>query len=497
MKSIQHKSMLIMSAASLAIMLIVFSIGYALASNYFANQLEENIQDSKDSLSIVLMEPIFSYDTGLSENIVQSFVKYPHIKEIRIFDHRGKPIGQAADSDTKGSEDYVRTDAVDIFYEGSKKIGYLEIEYRMDSNHGLLNAAKLLVGLTILALLVTLSIANWFVLKTYVVKPINLVTTAMLDITKGGGDLSRTLTIKRDDEVGRLADVFNGFIQNLHGLVSNIVQSADQLTECSVEIKRNAESNNSVTQHQIAEIEKVAIALSELQNAAEEVATNAGITSEKTESCNKLAIGGNDIVKHTASEIHSLSAVIGQTSDKLGHLKEKSDLISTVLEVIKGIAEQTNLLALNAAIEAARAGEQGRGFAVVADEVRALAQRTQDSTSEIETIITDLQVSSEDANQLMNDTRQNVDKTMENSTRAIDALQEIIENVKTINDMNTQVASATQQEKLVTQSVSKNIEGFREITASVVDNAANVKALSDTLDSLSHGIKNDLSMFKL
>lgn len=497
MKSIQHKSMMILSAVSFVIMIVVFSIGYGMASSYFEEQLEEQITDSKESLKIVLMEPIFSYDRELSGDIVKSFVEYPYIHAIKAFDHRGQPISEAMHDDTKVNEDYLRTDVVDINYEGGKKIGYIEVQYRMDSNHGLLNAAKVLMGIIIVVLSVAMSIANWFVLKKYVVSPINKVTAAMLDITKGGGDLSRKLDIHTDDEVGRLAEVFNGFIGNLHGLVSKIVQSADELSACSIEIKDSAASNNKVTQHQITEIEKISSALVDLQTAAEDVASNAEVTSEKTASCNTLAINGNEIVQNTAREIESLNTVIGQTSDKLGELKQKSDLISTVLEVIKGIAEQTNLLALNAAIEAARAGEQGRGFAVVADEVRALAQRTQHSTSEIETIITDLQSSSEDANNLMSNTRSNVEKTMVNSSSAIEALQEIIENVKTINDMNSQVATATMQEKSVTQQVSRNIDGFRDVTNEVVDNAGKVNNLSMTLDELSHGIKTNLSMFKL
>ena len=325
MKSIQHKSMLILSATSFVIMLLVFSIGYILASSYFDSQLEENIQDSNDSLSIVLMEPIFSYDTGLTESIVKSFVEYPHIHAINAFDHRGKAIASANATADSTKQDYLRTDTVDIFYEGGKKIGYIEVQYRMDSNHDLLNAAKTLVAIIIIALLLSLSVANWFVLKAYVVNPINRVTEAMLDITKGGGDLSRKLDITRDDEVGKLADVFNGFITNLHSLVSNIVQSADELASCSVQIKQSAQSNNTVTQHQISEIEKVSEALSELRNAAEDVARNAEVTSEKTASCNTLAIDGNAIVQHTASEINALSSVIGQTSDKLGELKQKSD----------------------------------------------------------------------------------------------------------------------------------------------------------------------------
>ena len=228
-----------------------------------------------------------------------------------------------------------------------------------------------------------------------------------------------------------------------------------------------------------------------------DVSQNASHTAEKTRNCHQQAMSGNQTVQNTVEQIHTLGAEIEQASASIAELKDKSEHINSVLDVIKEIAEQTNLLALNAAIEAARAGEQGRGFAVVADEVRGLAQRTQDSTEEISHIITDLQTSSQNSSQRMTATRHTVEQTIVESGRANQALEDIIKDISVINDMNIQVASATEQQNAVASEISTKVTAINDITSSVADNAHHVGALSQQLDTLSSGIRQNLSAFKL
>ena len=496
MKSIKRKSMVILALVTTLIMLVTFSLSYGVASSYFKSNLDTGIADVNKALSVVLKEPIFAYDAALTENISTAFVNYPYIAKIEVFDHRGKPISSVSASDANSSSD-IKVQRVDIEWENDEKIGYVDISYKMDSNDAILAKVTSMFLIIALVVIVGLIAANAFVISKYVVQPINMVADAINDISRGGGDLTQRLDVKREDEIGRLSHGFNAFINELQGMVESIIASAHELSYCADEISQNSVKNSQESQNQLARIQSFSEALLMMKDAALSVANTVERAAEITENCDKLAGEGDLVVKHTVSEINQLSKVIVQTSDKLIELKQKSELINTVLEVIKGIAEQTNLLALNAAIEAARAGEQGRGFAVVADEVRALASRTQDSTKEIEEIIGDLQSSSEDANMLMRSTRDNVESTITESDKATKALADIIQNVASIKEMNTKVSLEAEGERQIASSIDGNLAEFNAMTQAVAGNASNVQAKTRELNLLSEKIKSDLSKFKV
>jgi methyl-accepting chemotaxis protein len=496
MNSIKYRSMLILSAVTLLVMAVIFSAGYILVKNYFDDALEQQTKEADNTLSIVLQEPIFAYDSALTEDTLKSFVGFPYIHEIKAFDHRDKFIGSAKEEQEAPQASQLLTHKIDITY-GDEKIGQVEVVYRLDSNDGVLAATRLMFILIAVVLILALMITNWAVLTRYVVNPIKTVADAMAEIAQGGGDLTQRLTVVNDDEIGMLSNNFNTFISNLHELIQRIVNSADELLVCSGDIKSNAGRNATATQQQLREIEQAATALHEMTATTQEVAQNASDTADKTQSCNELAMTGSAIVRKTVDEIHNLSSEITTTSEKIVELKDKSEHINTVLEVIKEIAEQTNLLALNAAIEAARAGEQGRGFAVVADEVRGLAQRTQQSTEEIEVIIKDLQSSSEESNRMMEVSSGTLAQAVEESGKATLSLEEIIRDINMINDMNTQVATAAEEQTVVAGEISEKVSTINDITSEVTENAGYVGELGSRLDSLSSSIKDDLSKFKL
>lgn len=495
MKSITHKTMLILSTTSLVVMLIVFSISYTLATQYFDKVAENEIQGLNKTFTVVLQEPIFSYDKELIKHISEGFIDDPIIHSITAFDHRDQLLSAVTEAGKEPEDDALVKQQIEINDEANKLIGKLVITYRTDSNDSLLNMVKLTFLIIAIVLLITLQATSWFTLSKFVVGPIKMVADALASIAAGGGDLTKRLNVKRDDEVGQLAVNFNLFIEQLQALITRVVENATALGSTSVKIKNSASNNLASIQSQLSETEQAATALNEMSSATNEVAQSANQTAEHTRSCSQLAKEGDKMVLNTATQINQLNNEMTATADKISNVSTQSETIGSVLDVIKGIAEQTNLLALNAAIEAARAGEQGRGFAVVADEVRNLAQRTQESTVEIERIIEQLQEASANASGSMVSSQKVLQLTVEESQQANKTLKSILENVNQINDMNLQIATASDQQNMVAADVSRNVTEILALANEITVNAQDVQTASEQLNDLSDSIKKLLANF--
>jgi methyl-accepting chemotaxis protein len=257
------------------------------------------------------------------------------------------------------------------------------------------------------------------------------------------------------------------------------------------------ESTVHSTSQQLREIELVATAVEELSASANEIARHAVDTAERTNATSILAEEGNTIVNLSLENVNRLTVQIESTAQKIQVLKNNSVNIGSVMEVIRTIAEQTNLLALNAAIEAARAGEQGRGFAVVADEVRSLAQKTRSSTEEIESIIVQLQRAADEAHQAMNTSTASARDTIDIASKVGGALDKIRSNIGVINDMNHQIATASHQQSSVANEVSKNITAIHGLSENVVENAQVVNHSGSQLINETSELKKQIDSFKV
>ena len=299
--------------------------------------------------------------------------------------------------------------------------------------------------------------------------PLNELQDAIQEIANGEGDLTHRLKTRQDNECGQVATTFNQFLSSMQTLVTNIKQRASLVETQSDSCKQLATESSQQLSSQKEQIEYLATAMQQMSATSSEVAQSAQDAASSITAVNEKAEHGQGIFSNTASSVVALSQNIDETQQHSDQLTQLSASIEQILSVINGIAEQTNLLALNAAIEAARAGEQGRGFAVVADEVRTLASRTQESTTEIKDTIEKIQASSKQLQNSLNASKNKVDQCVAQSSDASGMLTEISDAVKQIMDRNIQIATAVEQQSVVMEDINKNTNNINDISSQVSD----------------------------
>ncbi|WP_397379777.1 methyl-accepting chemotaxis protein [Pseudomonas sp.] len=309
------------------------------------------------------------------------------------------------------------------------------------------------------------------VLSNTFLRPLQQIKENLDDIAAGEGDLTRRLPISSDDELGQLAGSFNRFVEKIHGLVRQIADMTAQLTDLVGQVSAQTQRSEVAMDRQRHETDQVATAINEMSAAAHEVAQSAQGAAEAAKKTDHEGQAAKQVVDGSIARIHTLVQDIRDSGLSLDALQKDVSSIVSVLGVIRSIAEQTNLLALNAAIEAARAGEAGRGFAVVADEVRALASRTQQSTQEIQGMIDRLQKGTQDAVTAMRRSSDAGDVTSEQANRAGSSLDAISQLIGTINSMNAQIASAAEEQTAVAEEINRSVHKIAGAVDSVADEA--------------------------
>ena len=344
------------------------------------------------------------------------------------------------------------------------------------------------LGITILlgsALLITL-LSLWLV-NHQILNPIKQLITHITRLSQG--EFTQTLRLQRQDELGHLVQAANSLRDSLVDTFSQIRHSTDQLDQASSELQHISGKMTDGTQDQFARTDLLATAMHEMSATAQDVAHNAATAAHAADQADQAAKEGEQVMQATINTITHMSQEIENTAGVIQRLDEDSRRISTVLEVIRTIAEQTNLLALNAAIEAARAGEQGRGFAVVADEVRTLAKRTADSTAEINKIIDKVQNGTQDAVQAIASGQQFSEQSVTQVTQAGEMLRHITQAIGEIHNMNQQIATAAEEQTSVAEDISRNLVDIKDIATSNGENAQQTQHTSHQL----HTISSELS----
>lgn len=329
------------------------------------------------------------------------------------------------------------------------------------------------------------------------VLPLQAAALRMKDISEGDGDLTERLDLTSRDEIGDVAKYFNGFVGKIHNIMAGLVPNIESLKAGSDKLSYSSQQSFNQLQHQTSEIEAISQAVSQVVSQVEGVFNSADSVSNASNDAHQEAESAQAIFSKTISAMTDMTDRIEQTSVTINNLEEATKKIGSVLDVIRGIAEQTNLLALNAAIEAARAGEQGRGFAVVADEVRSLASRTQESTQEIEETISTLQSEAAAAVEVMNQSKDSAQVGIEEGQRAGNAIANVTKASETIRTMIDEVRSASENQLRMTQAISENLTNANHATNSVVNEFDGMNVSVEQLKTISTELERVVHQFKI
>ena len=362
-----------------------------------------------------------------------------------------------------------------------------------------INAGKhsaFVIGLSIFLLITAALITSTLLIIRSIIKPVQSITSVMVSIEQSK-NLSMRCDESGNDELALVAKHFNRMVMTFQELIQQVNESVTAMNASCHDLSRNAITASEGVLRQLNETDMVATAVTEMGATIDEIAQNTELAATKASQTHDNAKAGQDGVEQTISKINLLAKQLTDSAAVVSELERDSVTIGSVLDVIRGIAEQTNLLALNAAIEAARAGEQGRGFAVVADEVRSLAMRTQSSTQQITTIISTLQERTRSIVELMQDSQQQGRQSAEQAAVAGDVLRQITNDVTNIMDMSTQIAAAIEEQSMVAAEVNKNVIVIRDIADESSQAAKENAAASEDVRIRAKALNEAVSQFKV
>ena len=450
-------------------------------NNKAADALKLKVENLSRLLAAFVPGAIAEFELSQLMAYAENVHKDKDISYVAILSKGGDVLTEVGDKTKLKPEQFVKaTVTADELELGSVIIGYnhdklqaalQEAKDQLAVNHGKMVEAKrasvktstLVLFVSYGAMIVATIGLIIFLFRQIVMKRMYKLEANLRDIAEGEGDLRQRVQVNGSDSIDRLGSYFNAFVEKIHKAINKV-------NDATLQLKAGAEQMTSITDDtsgaivsQQSETEQVATAINEMAATVHEVARNASEAAAAANAADADASSGKIVVSASIESIQKLAHDVENAASVIEQLKTDSVSIGSVLDVIQGIAEQTNLLALNAAIEAARAGEQGRGFAVVADEVRTLAQRTQESTTEIQQMIERLQTGAERAVSAMAAGRQQTQSSVSKATEAGESFQAISTAIATINDMNTHIASAAEEQNSVADEINKNITRISQL----------------------------------
>ncbi|WP_024605293.1 methyl-accepting chemotaxis protein [Pseudoalteromonas sp. TAE79] len=347
----------------------------------------------------------------------------------------------------------------------------------------------------IIILIIILAMILW---ATHMIsKPITTLTHIMRDIASGEGDLTQKIDINSQDEVGQLANHMNTFIDKLHAMMLDTAAQAEQLSNAAAQLRSVSEKTNSEIQQEKQQVDSVSAAVTEMATTVLEISRNAQHTNNAAEEVQAITVEGASRSTQAQKVMTELALHIGEASKVVAGLEQESNNIGALVDVINSIADQTNLLALNAAIEAARAGEHGRGFAVVADEVRSLASRTQESTDDIRNMISRLQQIAQQASVMMQQGQDQTEGSVLQTKEVLSSLHNIAQSVTKVQDQSHQIATSTEEQTVVAEDINTSLSAINNLVNSTADHAHTLADEARDLSDLAAALNKTVNQFKL
>lgn len=491
MNSIARKVLISLTAALVVVFLISSVVSYQLQSSSEHENWQATKQTLQNELRVILTEPVYAYDRPLIESIIKAFTDDQNINKISVYDHRDIELGQTGKSD-EYSEPVV---VIPLEWEGSS-IGQIKLELSSILVEARNSSSMMNILLSLGLFVLMTGVFSMLIVNKLVVTPLTSVNALLADVAGGGGDLTKRINYQSNDEIGQLVTGFNQFIGQVQVIISDAAETAQGLEKVARLVQKAGEQSKKEVEQEYELTESALVNLSQLSAATDDIASNASQAASNSDIARETSKNSQQFMGQNVEQVSNLKDELNQTSQVVGELHAASSNISSVLDVIKNIAEQTNLLALNAAIEAARAGEQGRGFAVVADEVRTLAQRTQDSTKEIEDIITALQSQAQNSVSATQRSQELAELVIESSQAASGALNEITAQMDNISDMNNLIATASEQQTMVTNEVKSTMDKIHDGAEHLSQEAGQLEDSIHQLSDLESRLMSKIQEFK-